>query len=226
MVKRRRVKKQIIPRQPTNAPSLVTLWHQVDTLWPDRLKGNDGTLGDARHRLRKSDHNPTSSGMVLARDITHDPRHGCDTYKIAEMLRVNKDPRIKYTISNRKIMSGEEQTHPAWVWREYDGENPHDHHVHISVRDEPSLYNDPAEWSLDMIPPDVAAPEIKEHPILKRGSQGEAVVELQHLLGIEEDGDFGRSTERAVKALQRRRKLVADGIVGSYTWDLLEGGSG
>ena len=205
-----------------NALSLMTLLRQVNALWPERSTSSDGMLGDKAHRARKSDHNPNSRGIVQALDITHDPKQGCDSYKIAEMLQVNKDHRIKYVISNRKIMSGEEQTNPAWVWREYDGANPHNKHVHISVRDDPNLYNDAGEWSLDMIPPDQEAPEIKERPILRQGDQGEAVKDLQHLLGIEEDGDFGRGTERAVKALQKRHKLVADGVCGAYTWDVLE----
>lgn len=60
--------------------------------------------------------------------------------------------------------------------------------------------------------------------ILKRGSRGEAVVKLQRLLGIGDDGIFGYGTERAVKDFQRSRGLYPDGIVGKATWgELLKG---
>ena len=59
-------------------------------------------------------------------------------------------------------------------------------------------------------------------PLLKRGSSGSAVKELQRMLRIEVDGDFGPATERAVKAFQTRRGLSADGICGPATWAALD----
>lgn len=64
------------------------------------------------------------------------------------------------------------------------------------------------------------------HPILRRGSSGDAVVELQNLLngygyGLNPDGKFGAKTEEAVKDYQRKNGLVADGIVGDATWSML-----
>ena len=56
------------------------------------------------------------------------------------------------------------------------------------------------------------------HPTLKRGSSGESVQELQRLLGISETGVFGSETEIAVKAYQKEKGLVSDGIVGKLTW--------
>lgn len=62
--------------------------------------------------------------------------------------------------------------------------------------------------------------------ILKKGSKGPDVVELQTRLvalgfNIKPDGDFGPGTETAVKAAQTRFKLVADGVVGVKTWTFL-----
>lgn len=53
--------------------------------------------------------------------------------------------------------------------------------------------------------------------VLKHGSKGADVKELQRRLGIAADGVFGDDTEKAVKALQRKHKLVVDGKVGTNT---------
>jgi hypothetical protein len=84
-------------------------------------------------------------GVVTAIDITHDPAHGVDTYEMAETLRLNRDKRIKYVISNRRIFSSEVS---AWVWRPYHGANPHDHHVHVSVKPDKALYDNTSPWDL------------------------------------------------------------------------------
>jgi len=57
--------------------------------------------------------------------------------------------------------------------------------------------------------------------ILKSGSKGKEVKELQDYLGLNSDGDFGPKTETAVKEWQRNNGLVADGIVGPKTWDAM-----
>ena len=61
-------------------------------------------------------------------------------------------------------------------------------------------------------------------PVLRRGSTGEAVRELQQALkglGYDPgpvDGQFGARTEDAVKAFQTAQGIAADGIVGDVTW--------
>lgn len=57
--------------------------------------------------------------------------------------------------------------------------------------------------------------------ILKRGSKGKEVKELQAILGLAQDGVFGEYTERAVKEFQLKHGLSADGVVGTKTWDAL-----
>ena len=61
---------------------------------------------------------------------------------------------------------------------------------------------------------------------LKKGSKGDDVIALQHLLNVEGykvtiDGDFGAKTETAVKMLQKAHGLADDGIVGAKTWAVL-----
>lgn len=62
--------------------------------------------------------------------------------------------------------------------------------------------------------------------VLRRGSFGEAVRELQGLLrtkgfDLSIDSDFGAATELAVMMYQKNNDLVADGIVGQNTWTSL-----
>lgn len=57
--------------------------------------------------------------------------------------------------------------------------------------------------------------------LLKIGSSGDDVKELQEKLGLAADGVFGRGTEEAVKKWQKTNCLIADGIVGPDTWGQL-----
>jgi hypothetical protein len=57
--------------------------------------------------------------------------------------------------------------------------------------------------------------------VLKNGSKGKEVKELQEYLNITADGDFGPGTEKHVKKWQTQHGLVADGIVGPKTWDMM-----
>jgi hypothetical protein len=63
--------------------------------------------------------------------------------------------------------------------------------------------------------------------LLKKGSRGSQVVELQELLNAQgfdtgiPDGIFGSGTERAVKDFQASKRLTADGVVGNMTWEAL-----
>tara|TARA_Y100000401_G_scaffold36060_1_gene27014 strand:+ start:1370 stop:2284 length:915 start_codon:yes stop_codon:yes gene_type:complete len=58
--------------------------------------------------------------------------------------------------------------------------------------------------------------------VLKKGSKGAEVKELQKLLKITVDGDFGPATELAVMKFQGQKGLKVDGIVGAKTWEKLK----
>jgi hypothetical protein len=106
---------------------------QLDDNYPERSRKSDGTLGDARHSARKSDHNPDANGWVRAIDFTADLGVSIDeTADLVEQIRKYakraKKKRISYIIYNGRIAS------PIlnWKWRKYRGSNPHKAHFHIS----------------------------------------------------------------------------------------------
>ena len=57
--------------------------------------------------------------------------------------------------------------------------------------------------------------------LLKKGSRGNEVKELQEFLDIGADGIFGSGTEASVKKWQKNNNLSSDGIVGPATWDAM-----
>ena len=59
--------------------------------------------------------------------------------------------------------------------------------------------------------------------LLKSGSTGDEVKQLQKQLGLTPDGGFGAGTEAAVKAWQTANGMAADGIVGDAAWAKLMG---
>lgn len=212
------------------AKALDQLLSEVNARWPHRRKDSDGGIGNAEHASRSSDHNPWvmdgKTGVVTARDFTHDPRSGCDSYVLAQALIDSRDPRIKYVISNRRIASGAGGLSP-WKWRKYTGANPHDHHCHVSVREEKKFYDDTTVWDIDLMaslkPTPTARQPATLPPLLQKGSRGEDVRHAQQLLKVVPDGRFGQGTENAVKRRQKAAGLHDDGIIGPQTWKVLLG---
>ena len=205
------------------AKSLDQLRSQVNLRWPGRSKQSDGTIGNAEHSSRTSDHNPNNDRVVCALDLTHDPRSGCDSYALAAALVASRDPRVKYIISNGQIASGSAQSTPAWIWRAYTGKNRHDHHVHISVKADQAHYDnvDPWEFDLNKVNMATPVPYVRPPATLREGMQGQDVKRLQTMLGISDDGHFGPKTRDAVKAIQKIKGLVEDGVAGPATWAAL-----
>ncbi len=110
----------------------VQLREQIDDEYVERDRKSDGWIGDSRHSVTKSDHNPDANGIVRAIDITSNlGTHPEEAYALVEKLRKcakKGDKRIKYIIYDGKIMS------PilGWKRRKYKGSNPHRSHFHIS----------------------------------------------------------------------------------------------
>jgi hypothetical protein len=135
----------------------------VNTRWPNRSKISDGTIGDAAHASRNSDHNPWVKdshgvGVVRAFDCT---AIGIDPTAYAEHIRAlgkAGDPRLVgggYVIWYLHIASEKGN----WAWRKYTGPNGHTHHIHVSVSRNPAGYDSTASWGIENIgrAPDINA---------------------------------------------------------------------
>ena len=227
------------------APSLRSLFAEVNRSAPRRNKRSDGSVGDTSHQARKSDHNPDRSagGVVRAIDVTHDPGGGCDCNQLTAKIRARRDPRVAYVIWNRRIMAGQGGPSP-WVWRRYTGPNPHNHHMHVSIRHTRTAETETGAWlggsavSFAAGPVNPVRGKRKDgkhwyQSVRKIGMHGKAsgpgafIAMIQRWLNawgatLNVDGDFGPKTEAAVKAFQQRRGLPVDGVVGPRTWYALQ----
>ncbi|RKW71734.1 peptidoglycan DD-metalloendopeptidase family protein [Galactobacter caseinivorans] len=108
------------------AGSLEQLLGQINNHYPTRSTVSDGGKGDDAHAARNSDHNPDATGVVHARDFTHDPAV-FDAHAFADRLVAARDPRVSYVISRGRISLDNGS------WLPYMGTNPHNKHVHVSV---------------------------------------------------------------------------------------------
>lgn len=134
---------------------LDVLLAQINAAAPGRSKASDGSIGDAAHQSRDSDHNPESppppgnpDNQVDARDFTHDPAHNADMGIVTESIRLSRDRRVSYVIFNRRIFSSYTSTggRKAWEWGPYTGTDPHTEHAHVSVND---VYHDQTQpWKI------------------------------------------------------------------------------
>lgn len=118
--------------KPKLSKAAEQLRKEVNLKYPKRDKRSDGWLGDSKHKLRKSDHNPDAQGWVRAIDIDADlNKSNKASWELAETIKtkaVNGDKRISYIIHQNRICS----SRLNWKWRVYLGSNPHISHLHIS----------------------------------------------------------------------------------------------
>lgn len=130
---------------------------QLNILFPGRDKTSDGWIGDAAHASRSSDHNPWVTtiengkkiGIVTAIDIDEDLSINIHSLRaMVDSICASKDPRVKYLIYERRITV---KNTNLQQWKKYTGKNAHEHHLHISVFPDKSLYDNISDWSLDIV---------------------------------------------------------------------------
>lgn len=134
------------------APCLVNLVSETDKLYPNRRKISDGSIGDAAHAARTSDHNPGWDAVVSAVDITDDDKSGCNIRVLVDLLVKVRDRRVKYLIHEGQIVASYARPGiPAWTWSKYTGINGHFQHAHVSVLDT-QLFADGLWWPIKTVP--------------------------------------------------------------------------
>lgn len=117
------------------APSLNALLASINKEFPRRDKSSDGSIGDASHAARQSEHNPCWTcigyqyGIVRARDFDIDDGDAGRDLRREILASCIGHPAVWYVISNGIIYS---RTY-NWAARKYTGPNGHFHHVHVSI---------------------------------------------------------------------------------------------
>ena len=114
-------------------PAAIAVLRQATALRPKRKKASDGLLPSAAHVTQSpnSDHN---TGYAV--DLTHDPINGIDCVEL--FIKLQEDKRVKYLIFQGRIWSQEKGV------KEYTGSNPHNKHLHISIKD--NCAEDTSNW--------------------------------------------------------------------------------
>ena len=114
-------------------PAAIAVLRQATALKPRRKKTSDGILPSRAHIKQ----NPTSDHNTgYAVDLTHDPVTGIDADLVYKHLK--SDKRVKYLIFKGRIWIPIKGDH------QYDGSNPHNKHIHISIKD--NCGNDTSPW--------------------------------------------------------------------------------
>lgn len=106
-------------------PAAIAVLRQATALAPRRNKASDGLLPSAAH-LKASPNSDHNTGLAV--DLTHDPANGINCKDIYEQLKL--DDRVEYLIFNGRIWSEQKGD------RQYTGNNKHNKHLHISIKDE------------------------------------------------------------------------------------------
>jgi hypothetical protein len=125
---------------------------QVDDCFADRDRRSDGTTGDSKHALRKSDHNPDEQGWVRAWDCDRDLHKSGKPDLMPDLVdqirllcKSGIEKRISYIIFDGQICS----SILNWKWRKYTGANKHKAHAHFSFKKEAD--NDGAFFQVPML---------------------------------------------------------------------------
>lgn len=141
------------------------IFHEANRVASNRDKRSDGTIGNAEHAARESDHNPGVRGLVHAGDLTEDKPRGIDIDAWVARMVIRRDRRVKYIIHDGMIWRSYDRAAtasrpflPAWTPERYTGVNPHRGHGHVSIWSTVAAETDLSQWGIGSPPP--AAPAV------------------------------------------------------------------
>lgn len=178
--------------QPYLAPSLTTLRAEINARWPRRDKTSDGWIGDRAHQATRSDHNPNARGSVNAADFDE------DGINVAEVIDAfERHPSAHYWIYEGQIADRDD----GWRRRPYAGSNPHDKHVHVSIRQTRQAEQDTRPWGLT-----------KEDDIV--ATLDEMKTAMRQVL----DAQVPFRSDGIAKANPDRPRGVSDRALAEYAW--------
>lgn len=235
----RRIVAELHAAEPVEAPrfgaapwrvarSLEVLGAEANATNPNRDRRSDGTIGDAAHATRSSDHNPwvivEGWGVVRARDIDVDGLDIAGAFERARIAAVEgRLPQLVgggYLILNRRITSPDFSR-----WNAYTGPNPHTSHGHVSVSLARAQFDDGRGWGIFTaaaapapLPPAPAPPPVRW--------PGPDLTGSGHSLRGDE-GNSGPRVERLQADLRRlfplyAKHLAVDGWWGAQTRGVID----
>lgn len=206
------------------APSLVALQKELDSEFPGRPK--DGTIGDAAHAARPSEHNPDNDpdpmpkGAVSAMDI-----YTSKIDKVRVLDKLKKDSRTWYVIHAGYIYSRKNN----FAKVKYEGSNPHTSHIHLSLNQTKAAHDSKASWGIADAAPTPPKPVDPQNPPavkyvklesgVKPGRRHAQVKLLQQFLVRAGYGPirgafttyYGENTENAVNRFHKANKHLSNG---------------
>jgi len=211
-----------------NCSASITLANELNARWPKRDHESDGTIGDAAHASRKSDHNPWvvvgGIGVVRARDVDEDlDGNKGNGYLDAKVLFEHLlalaragDDRLNgggYLIYEGMIYSEKNN----WQGKKYTGPNAHAHHLHISFSLNQAGYDSTAPWGIFPVSGAPEQPTTPEGPfmaltdkeqqelLLKTRANDLRLQQIQDIL-LGDNPKLGDVAERQLASLKRIEK--------------------
>jgi len=185
-------------------------------------------IGDEAHKLVVSGHNEDDTAGVRAEDQDPDsvPEHRAIDVKLDSHFsrsdgralvkdlttKPENQKRLLYVIFEGKIRSRSR----GWVERDYDGSNPHNHHVHVSGEaDEDANESD---WSLSEWGSGPSIPGDIDEDLVVDGKLGpKTIAKWQKIMGTTVDSKIDADDSELVRAVQTKlqhtvdHRLVVDG---------------
>ena len=191
----------------------------------------------AKHGYKADPHDPGGPGAYNCRRITGGSKPSLHSYGIAADINPSRNPYGKKLVTDMPRAMVEEiealrtnNGKPVFRWGgdwDDDGlqdDNPYDA-MHFEIACTPADIKTGID--ADGIPgtsPQPVRVDVKTSlPLLAVGAKGDAVKQLQGLVGAKADGGFGPATDLAVKSAQKELGLKPDGVVGAKTWAALLG---